>query len=869
MSANTFTVPVQDTVMTDRHNITSDASASVDAALEFGAGALKMVPFTKQTFNHIVVLFKKRFELRNKLTKLPQVKYFDLTFLPSADFISPEDKLALSQSLCDDIIARKKVFLNTKIDELSTTIRSIVENFSSSLTTKYNEASTQAVLSSSSTQIKTLLEDQVKVFNFKVERLDAALAVTDAPKAVSNLLKEFTFWFNKIFIKSFLEKTQGCSSSTNSTSAQKEQQGKRKGKTIQSQSRSPQTSIASQASTRPTTKKVFVNNISSTDIPTWVVNFLSLGANFNLTSSLTFDDTQKDWLETKEQVLVALQKQKRIPKSQEILKKTESLLDRQTEYLYGNFVSSLKNINRRYIKFHNKSKAVFNFIVNNNLIVTPADKNLGLTIANADHYKSVMIDFIQKSGDFDLYTHHPREIPYQYNIYIDRVVSRWRAMLLGLRYDGSDFSKLFDPDNVPATDIPRIYGLWKLHKIPLKIRPIVPNFAWLTTKASKYLADKWQPFVNAIPWILPNSLALVNKLDSPFVFWLDELYIASFDVNAMYPSINYQTDTFWKLLRKSLKFACQRLNMAFAKPYFLNDFALLQWVLTSSFVQFQDQVYTQTSGLSMGTPVAPVVANLFMAGAEIIARNQTSFESAFKNSYFIYYRYLDDIFVANQNFHQVDTFLKMISDFCLPTDITFTDTNPDDRSKTVYLDLNVFVYRKGRNSHFIGFSPYDKPLNKHIYTNPKTFFPFKYIYNWIEGESIRLIRNSTYDLDYELALSSFKSNLLNRGYNEKHVDYFLNKRSYEDRVSLLRTSFKPDNDEKSVRLFIKNNATRPIIAKLLSRFVLDFNSEFEPDTPLTLTPVIYKGRTILSTMNRARHQVLEDSNPVASSSHLG
>src|SRR5262249_30844282 len=72
-----------------------------------------------------------------------------------------------------------------------------------------------------------------------------------------------------------------------------------------------------------------------------------------------------------------------------------------------------------------------------------------------------------------------------------------------------------------------------------------------------------------------------------------------------------------------------------------------------------------------------------------------------------------------------------------------------------YLDLRLRVqWRKGKK--YISTEVFDKPTNLHIYTDPSTWYPMHYVYNWIQGENIRLIRNSSSIESYSNSLDLFK-----------------------------------------------------------------------------------------------------------------
>jgi hypothetical protein len=66
-----------------------------------------------------------------------------------------------------------------------------------------------------------------------------------------------------------------------------------------------------------------------------------------------------------------------------------------------------------------------------------------------------------------------------------------------------------------------------------------------------------------------------------------------------------------------------------------------------------------------------------------------------------------------------------------------------------YLDLKIKIGRGPDGLDKLKLSIFDKPTNLHIYTDPSTFFPIHYVYNWIQGENIRFIRNSSDELSYE------------------------------------------------------------------------------------------------------------------------
>jgi hypothetical protein len=70
-----------------------------------------------------------------------------------------------------------------------------------------------------------------------------------------------------------------------------------------------------------------------------------------------------------------------------------------------------------------------------------------------------------------------------------------------------------------------------------------------------------------------------------------------------------------------------------------NFFPLIEHCLTSTYFQFQGEFYEQTSGAAMGSPISPIIANIFMEHFE----NEVLKNAPLKPS--TWFRYVDDTFV--------------------------------------------------------------------------------------------------------------------------------------------------------------------------------------------------------------------------------
>ena len=83
---------------------------------------------------------------------------------------------------------------------------------------------------------------------------------------------------------------------------------------------------------------------------------------------------------------------------------------------------------------------------------------------------------------------------------------------------------------------------------------------------------------------------------------------------------------------------------------------LFSFATTQSHFLFNDFIYDQMDGVTMGSPLAPILANLFMG------HHEKSWLENYKDSkILIYRRYVDDIFCAFDNEHNVMLFFDFIS----------------------------------------------------------------------------------------------------------------------------------------------------------------------------------------------------------------
>ena len=164
---------------------------------------------------------------------------------------------------------------------------------------------------------------------------------------------------------------------------------------------------------------------------------------------------------------------------------------------------------------------------------------------------------------------------------------------------------------------PKFYGLPKIYKEGTLLRPIVSSVGAVSYKTSKELARILKPLVGKSPYQVQNTDDIIHHIQD--IKLEKHQCIMSYYVKALFtsvpiqPAINFIT----KLLEedKELK---QRTSMSVS-----NITCLLEFCLKSTYFIFQGRYFEQQEGAAMGSPISPIVANLYMEHFEVKAINSS------------------------------------------------------------------------------------------------------------------------------------------------------------------------------------------------------------------------------------------------------
>ena len=266
-----------------------------------------------------------------------------------------------------------------------------------------------------------------------------------------------------------------------------------------------------------------------------------------------------------------------------------------------------------------------------------------------------------------------------------------------------EYYKLYPTTETP----PKFYGLPKIHKEGRPLRPIVSSCGSISYPCSRFLSDVLKPLVGQSPHHIKNTAEFADKIKECRVEE-DEVQV-SHDVVALFTSV--PVDRAAVIIHKRLledTTLTERTNVSVN-----NIIELLTWVLSTTYFVYQGVYYKQIHGAAMGSPVSPIVCNLFMEDLE-----QRAIATAL-NPPGWWYRYVDDSHSKHKR-HNVQEFTDHLNS--QDEDVKFTVEYPDSDNRLAFLDSHPQVLEDGS----IKLKVYRKPTHTDQYLSFSSNHPIEH-----------------------------------------------------------------------------------------------------------------------------------------------
>ena len=309
-----------------------------------------------------------------------------------------------------------------------------------------------------------------------------------------------------------------------------------------------------------------------------------------------------------------------------------------------------------------------------NIVILPADKGRVTVVMDKTDYYDKMDALVNDKQTYQVLKRDPTPA----------LQRKLNSKLLDLKKTDAIVIQRYNRLRCRVPQPPKLYGLPKLHKPNIPMRPIVSFCGSPTYQLSKYLTTVLKPLTDESRHKLQSTENFIDAIKTVQV--PDDYKLVSFDVKSLFTSIPLQ-----------LALDCTETainNSTIELPLPTDDLMdLLNLCLTSTYFQYNGKHYKQLHGTAMGSPVSVVVAEIVMQNIEELAL------ATYKRTLPLWLRYVDDTFTAVHK-DEIDDFHEHLNG--QNADIQFTK-EIEENGKIPFLDclvtrdnnkLRTTIYRK-------------------------------------------------------------------------------------------------------------------------------------------------------------------------------
>ncbi|XP_017478561.1 PREDICTED: uncharacterized protein LOC108368252 [Rhagoletis zephyria] len=260
-----------------------------------------------------------------------------------------------------------------------------------------------------------------------------------------------------------------------------------------------------------------------------------------------------------------------------------------------------------------------------------------------------------------------------------------------------------------AATAPRLYGLPKIHKPNLPLRPIASSVSVPCYGLSKFIG-KFLGDLTSEEYNIRNSLRLKERLEKVRI--CEEDLLVSFDVVSLFTNI--PTYLAIKIIMSKFSQIMSRTNIPKNKFLDLLNFCLKD----NNYFMYDGKIYTQSFGMPMGNPLSPTIADIIMD--DLLDNTISELKKLHNIDIKFIVKYVDDIFAIVKR-NDVDIILKTLNRYHNKLQFTI---EREENFKIPFLD--VLIHRKNDE---ILLDWYSKPISSGRIINFLSSQPMKYKIN--------------------------------------------------------------------------------------------------------------------------------------------
>ena len=338
--------------------------------------------------------------------------------------------------------------------------------------------------------------------------------------------------------------------------------------------------------------------------------------------------------------------------------------------------------------------------MNEDIIITRPDKGKGTVILDKEDYIQKISIILDDNTKFENLGSPIASIIFRTE---DKINNFLRLLKKEKVINESIYEDLF----CSGSSFGILYGLPKIHKTNVPMRPILSSYSVPNYKLAKFLVPLLEPLTKN-RYTVTNSQGFKEKI----VCQDSDLFMVSLDVESLFTNIPVEETI--NLILDKIFTEPDTIYHNFNRSRFKQVLELA--VQDTAFV-FNNNAFKQVEGMAMGSPLGPTFANIFMCGLE-----ESMLDNCPLRYHPLYYnRYVDDTFALFKTEYDAECFLDHAN--ARHPNIKFT-IEKEQSSQLSFLDVLVFrdnghfntsIFRKntftGLGSNFYSFCFYNFKIN--------------------------------------------------------------------------------------------------------------------------------------------------------------
>ncbi|XP_036347982.1 uncharacterized protein LOC118757371 [Rhagoletis pomonella] len=387
----------------------------------------------------------------------------------------------------------------------------------------------------------------------------------------------------------------------------------------------------------------------------------------------------------------------------------------------------------------------------NNLIITDADKGNKTVAMYKTEYLDKMNKLIDDKNTYKAIRSDPTNALQRKN---NKIVDE---LYKGKHINFREKQQL----TCTAATAPRLYGLPKIHKLDVPLRPIVSSFMVPCYQLSKYIGEFLKMLISD-KYNVKNSFNLKDKLANIRV--CDEDMLVSFDVVSLFTNIPTMLAS--KIVMNKWDQVKQKTNIPKKKFQEILEFCLKD----NNYFMFNKKLYSQTFGMPMGNPISPTIAEIIMDN--LLDNTISELKQKYNIDIKFIAKYVDDIFAIIKR-NDANIILGILNKYHNKLQFTM---EIEENSKIPFLDVCIH-----RENQYLLLDWYSKPTSSGRLINYYSSQPTKYKINTAKN-LIHKILTTSHTRFHDANIEKINKILICNNYPAKLIRELINQQIMKNNI---------------------------------------------------------------------------------------